>query len=161
MSSILEWGTSVPRLTLTIEHLEANPDGGRLELFVQFARRWTEAKPCPIVSFREYDQFRVARTRTLVERVAAYDAEIEGYRHRLLMLQRQAEEIAELAQAVGIEDSLVGHLQERAATLIAECEQRRGEWEEEKSRLLRDPCETSLELSDVIAQARNLLAACA
>ena len=43
----------------------------------------------------------------------------------------------------------------------AKCRQRCDEWEVEKSRLLREPAETSLELSDVIAQARTLLLACA
>jgi hypothetical protein len=161
MSSILELGPSVPKLTLTFEHLEANPDGGRHELFVQLARRWTNAKPCPIVSFREYDQYRLTRTRSLVERVAAYDVELDDYRQRVVTLQKQAEEIEDLARSEGIDDSMVLHLRDRAAALVAECRQRCDEWEGEKSRLLREPAETSLELSDVIAQARTLLLACA
>jgi hypothetical protein len=151
---------SVPRLTLTLENLEANPAGGRHELLVQLARRWSEARPPSILTFREYDQYRVKCGHSLAERIAAYDEELSRYHTRLCELRTQAGEIAALAETEGIDDSIVVQLPERAAALVTECEQRLAAWSEEKRSLLREPEEVGLDLSDVIAQARNLLAAC-
>jgi hypothetical protein len=160
MSFKIETTAPVARLTLTMEHLEANPAEGRRELLVQLARRWSESRPRSLLSFQEFDQHAVGGGLSLGERVSAYEEQLERYRHRLRELRTQADEIADLAASEGIDDSIIAILPERASTLLSECEKRIADWDEERQRLLREQEASPLDLSDVIAQARNLLAAC-
>jgi hypothetical protein len=159
MSFKIDNTAPVARLTLTMEHLEANPAEGRRELLVQLARRWSDARPRSMLSFQEFDQHGVGGAASLGERLAAYDEQLQRYQHRLLELRAQADEIADLAASEGIDDSILAILPDRAAALVCECEKRIADWEVEKQRLLREQEAPHLDLSDVIAQARNLLTA--